>query len=36
MSNREVQWFDIPWGKPHLDAIRKYGTILMTIVKNTR
>jgi hypothetical protein len=33
MPNGRVQWFDIPWGKSHLDVIRKHGTILMTIVK---
>jgi len=30
--NKRVEWFEIPWGKSHLDVIRKHGTILMTIV----
>jgi hypothetical protein len=30
--NGKIEWYEIPWGKSHLDVIRKHGTILMTIV----
>jgi len=28
MSGGRTQWFCIPWGKKHLDAIRKQGVII--------
>ena len=28
MHGGEIKWFCVPWGKKHLDAVRKYGVII--------
>jgi len=33
LENKKIEWIDIPWGKKYLDVIRKFGTIIMTVVK---